>query len=132
MGVSQIGNLRLTIPVVLWSAMQRPSPRTWATSRQHGRFLIDLRLVVVRGETTLHGRTKNLSEGGLGATVAGDIPVGEFVKLQLQLPESQELQVFRAEVRYRQGFQYGFRFISPSDKQIEIIRRTIRDLPREE
>lgn len=112
--------------------MQRPSPRTWATSRQHGRFLIDLRLVVVRGETTLHGRTKNLSEGGLGATVAGDIPVGEFVKLQLQLPESQELQVFRAEVRYRQGFQYGFRFISPSDKQIEIIRRTIRDLPREE
>ena len=111
--------------------MQRPVSGTWAISRQHGRFLIDLRLVV-QAKTTLHGRTKNLSEGGLGATIAGDIGLGEFVQLQLQLPESQEPQVFRAEVRYRQGFQYGFKFISPSDKQIDIIRRTIRDLPREE
>jgi hypothetical protein len=64
--------------------------------------------------------------------VAGDIELGEFVQLQLQLPESQEPQVFRAEVRYRQGFQYGFKFINPSDKQIQIIHRTIRHLPREE
>src|SRR5215470_10516789 len=101
--------------------MQRPVPGTWATSRQHGRFLIDLRLVV-QAKATLHGRTKNLSEGGLGATVAGDLGLGELVQLQFQLPESQEPLVFRAEVRYRQGFQYGFKFINPSEKQLDIIR----------
>lgn len=111
--------------------MQRPAPGTWAVSRQHGRFLIDLRLIV-KAKTTLHGRTRNLSEGGLGATVAGDIALGEFVQLQFQLPESEEPLVFRAEVRYRQGFQYGFRFLSLSEKQLEIIRHAIRDLPLEE
>jgi hypothetical protein len=111
--------------------MQRPVPGTWAISRQHGRFLIDQRLIV-KAKTILHGRTKNLSEGGLGATVAGDIGLGDFVQLELQLPEIPEPLLFRAEVRYRQGFQYGFKFISPTEKQIDIIRRTIRDLPKEE
>lgn len=117
--------------VVLCSAMERPAPGTWAVSRQHGRFLIDLRLIV-KANTALHGRTRNLSEGGLGATVAGDIPVGELVQLQLQLPGSEDPLVFRAEVRYRQGFQYGFKFLNPGGKQIEIIRRAIRGLPLEE
>jgi hypothetical protein len=111
--------------------MQRPAPGTWAVSRQHGRFLIDLRLIV-KAKATLHGRTRNLSEGGLGATVAGDIGLGEVVQLQLQLPESEEPLVFRAEVRYRQGFQYGFKFINPTDKQVEIIRRAIHGLPLEQ
>lgn len=111
--------------------MQRPAPGTWAVSRQHGRFLIDLRLIV-KAKTTLHGRTRNISEGGLGATVAGDIGLGEFVQLQLQLPEVESPLVFRAEVRYRQGFQYGFKFINPTDKQVEIIRHAIRGLPLEE
>lgn len=111
--------------------MQRPAPGTWAVSRRHGRFLIDLRLIV-KAKTTLHGRTRNLSEGGLGATVAGDIGLGEIVQLQFQLPELEEPLVFRAEVRYRQGFQYGFKFVNPSDNQVEIIRRALRDLPLEE
>jgi hypothetical protein len=111
--------------------MQRPVPGTWAISRQHGRYLIDLR-VIVKAKATLHGRTKNLSEGGLGATVAGDISLGDFVQLQFQLPEQSEPMTFRAEVRYRQGFQYGFKFISPTQKQLDVIRRAIRDLPREE
>jgi PilZ domain len=110
--------------------MQSSTPGTWAASRRHGRFLIDLRLIV-KTSTTLHGRTRNLSEGGLGATVAGDIPIGEIVQLQLQLPGSEEPLVLFAELRYRQGFQYGFKFVNPSDKQVEIIRRSIRDLPLE-
>lgn len=122
--------LKSECSVVLCSEMQSPTPGTWAASRRHGRFLIDLRLIV-KANTTLHGRTRNLSEGGLGATVAGDIPGGEIVQLQLQLPESEEPLLLVAEVRYRQGFQYGFKFVNPSDKQVEIIRRAIRDLPLE-
>ena len=108
--------------------MQPHASGTWSTTRKFGRFLIDLRLVV-RSKSTLHGRTKNLGEGGLGATVAGDIPLGEFVELQFQVPESPDPLVIRAEVRYRQGFQYGFKFIDATDDQLVIIRNTVRGLP---
>jgi|SRR5215471_11826640 len=93
--------------------MQRRQPENWATTRKYRRSLLDLRLIVKTKET-LHGRTKNLGEGGMGATVAGDIPMGEFVELQFIPPEATEPLVIRAEVRYRQGFQYGFKFIRPT------------------
>jgi len=90
--------------------------------------MIDLRLIV-RAKTTLHGRTKNIGEGGLGATVAGDIALGEFVELQFQVPQCDDPLVIRAEVRYRQGFQYGFKFIDATEEQLTIIRNTVRELP---
>ena len=108
--------------------MQPQASGTWQTTRKFGRFLIDLRLIV-HGKNTLHGRTKNLGEGGLGATVAGDIPFGEFVELQFQVPNHQDPLVIRAEVRYRQGFQYGFKFIDATEDQVAIIRNTVRGLP---
>jgi hypothetical protein len=49
--------------------------------------------------------------------------------LELQLPLSNETLSFQAEVRYRQGFQYGFRFLHPTERQRELIRRATRDLP---
>ena len=108
--------------------MQPHASGTWPTIRKFGRFLIDLRLIV-RSKTTLHGRTKNLGEGGLGATVAGDIPLGEFVELQFQVPESPDPLLLRAEVRYRQGFQYGFKFVDATEDQMAIIRNAVRGLP---
>ena len=108
--------------------MQSQASGSWPVTRKFGRFLIDLRLVV-KGRTTLHGRTKNLGEGGMGATVAGDIPLGEFVELQFQVPDSSEPMVIRAEVRHRQGFQYGFKFIHATEEQLAIIRDAVRGLP---
>jgi len=99
--------------------------------RKHGRVLIDLRLVV-KAQTTLHGRTRNLAESGMGATVAGELPLGESVELQFQLPGSSEPLVLRAEVRFRQGFHYGFKFIFPMEDQLQAIRSAIRDLPLEQ
>lgn len=80
----------------------------------------------------MHGRTKNLAEGGMAATVAGDIPMHEFIELQLQLPETPAPLVLQAEVRYRQGFQYGFKFIDPTVDQVQTIRNAVRDLPLEQ
>ncbi|MGZ4844327.1 MAG: PilZ domain-containing protein, partial [Candidatus Angelobacter sp.] len=65
---------------------------------------------------------------GLGATIPGSINVGEIVDLELQLPETQEPLKIKAEVRYRQGFQYGFKFVHITEQQKEMIRRTTRDL----
>jgi hypothetical protein len=111
--------------------MQR-SKRGKRIDRRYERFLIDLRLIVKIDAATLHGRTKNLAEGGMAATIAGDIPLGSLVELQFRLPESSESMALRAEVRYRQGFQYGFKFLPPTEEQLEIIRYAVRDLPVEE
>jgi hypothetical protein len=89
---------------------------------------LDLR-IIVRTKETLMGRTKDLAEGGLGATIPNDIKIGEIVELELQLPENQEPLKVKAEVRYRQGFQYGFKYIYITEQQKEMIRRTTRDLP---
>jgi hypothetical protein len=93
---------------------------------------MDLRLIVRTNTTTLHGRTKNLAEGGMAATVAGEIPMDELVELQFQLPHIPEPMVLQAEVRYRQGFQYGFRFLPPTYEQLELIRNAVQGLPLED
>ena len=100
----------------------------WPIAREYTRHLIDIRLIV-KTHAVLHRRTKNLGEGGMGATVAGDMPLGEIVKLEFQLPENSETIKMHAEVRYRQGFQFGFKFINPTDQQCEAIRRATRNLP---
>jgi hypothetical protein len=82
---------------------------------------MDQRLVVKAG-VTLHGRTKDISESGLGATVAGELKMHEPVELELYLPGSLVLQRFAAEVRYRRGFQYGFCFLHATDQQKSLIR----------
>lgn len=100
----------------------------WNTPRAFPRFLIDIRLVV-RGKEVLHGRTKDLGEGGLGATIPGSIQIGEIAELEFQLPLHNEPLRFKAEVRYRQGFQYGFRFLHATEEQRALIRRATRELP---
>ncbi|MGZ4874795.1 MAG: PilZ domain-containing protein [Candidatus Angelobacter sp.] len=107
--------------------MSQNKQHPWTLPRAHSRYLLDLR-IVVRTKETLIGRTKDIAEGGLGATIPGSINVGEIVDLELQLPETQEPLKIKAEVRYRQGFQYGFKFVHITEQQKEMIRRTTRDL----
>ncbi|HEY6349420.1 MAG TPA: PilZ domain-containing protein [Candidatus Angelobacter sp.] len=112
--------------------MQNRKSASKSASRRFGRSPIDLRLVVKDKTATLHGRTKNLGEGGMGATIAGDIRLGELVEVQFQVPQAAEPLLIRAEVRYRQGFQYGFKFLQPTEEQLELIRATVRNLPIEQ
>ena len=100
----------------------------WKTPRAHPRFLLDVRLTV-RAKETMHGRTKDVGEGGVGATIPGTIEKGEFVELEFQLPGTTEPLRFKSEVRYNQGFQYGFKFLHATDRQREMIRKATRDLP---
>ena len=107
--------------------MSQNKQHPWTLPRAHSRYLLDLR-IAVRTKETLIGRTKDIAEGGLGATIPGSINVGEIVDLELQLPEPQGPLKIKAEVRYRQGFQYGFKFVHITEQQKEMIRRTTRYL----
>jgi PilZ domain len=102
--------------------------KTWSTPRAFPRFLLDIRLVA-RGKEVLHGRTKDLGEGGLGATIPGNMNIGEVAELEFQLPLHNQPLRLQSEVRYRQGFQYGFRFLHITEDQRALIRRATRDLP---
>ncbi len=101
--------------------MSEQRVQQWATPRIAPRYILDQRLVIKAG-VTLHGRTKDISETGLGATVAGELKMQDTVMLEFYLPGSLVLQRFMAEVRYRKGFQYGFCFLRVSEEQKNLIR----------
>jgi len=108
------------------ASVQKQQP--FSTPRAFPRFLLDIR-IVIRGQETLYGRTKDLGEGGLGATIPNEVPSGAIVELEFQLPGSAEPLRLKGELRYRQGFQYGFRFLHPTPEQRTSIRNATRGLP---
>lgn len=105
----------------------REKEKTWPNPRAHPRYLMDQRLIV-RSQSVLHGRTKDISEGGLGATVAGEVPSNALIELHFHLPDSTTPMKITAEVRYRQGFQYGFRFLAATEQQKKQIREALIDM----
>ena len=100
----------------------------WSTTRAFPRYLLDQRIVLRSGEV-FHGRTKDISEAGLGATVAGELPGHGLVELEFHLPGKLTPLQLKAEIRYHQGFQYGFRFVDTTEQQRELIREATVNLP---
>lgn len=126
---AQVSPAESRVVIMLLKLMSSSQKETrWSTPRAFSRHLLDIR-VVIRGKETLHGRTKDLGEGGLGATIPGELNLGEVVEVEFHLAESKEELRLKSEVRYRHGFQYGFRFLHASDDQRELIRHAIRYLP---
>lgn len=103
------------------------TPPKWSVPRVEPRYLMDQRLII-RGERLLHGRTKDISENGLGATVAGELSIGEVVELEFYLTGSLTPVKIKAEVKYRQGFQYGFHFSKITELEKSGIRQAARNL----
>ena len=73
--------------------------------------------------STCWGRSTELGQDGIGATLTGDLETGEIVSLEFPLPLSPYPLKVRAIVRYRQGLRYGFEFLTLSDAQRDTVRR---------
>ena len=104
-----------------------PAPPAPAYVRRYPRFAIDARLQVRMfqgGEfRTCWGRSTEMGQDGIGATLTGELETGEIVSLDIPLPLSPYPLKVRAIVRYRQGLRYGFEFLTLSETQRETIRR---------
>ena len=93
--------------------------------RRHPRFKIEVAITVIsRTCGMLTGYTVDLSESGIGAMLRMEVPLGELVELEFELP-------FGAVRTYamacqRNAFRYGFRFVS--EAAIEAIHSTCRQL----
>lgn len=99
----------------------------FSRSRRFPRYRLDTRLQVSvfrEGVTTsLWGRTNELGEDGLGATLSGELQTGEVVSIEFPIPVVPYVMKLRAIVRYGQGLRCGFEFLVVTDEQRETLRR---------
>jgi hypothetical protein len=96
-------------------------------TRRFPRFTIDVRLQVKMfqdGEfRTCWGRSTEMGQDGIGATLTGTLERGEIVTLEIPLPLTPYPIKVRAIVRYCQGLRYGFEFLTLNDAQRDTIKR---------
>jgi hypothetical protein len=100
--------------------------------RRFPRYSADVRVtlqVFRSGENaSMWGRSTELGEDGIGATMTAELEPGEVVSLELALPLSAYPLKLRALVRYRMGLQHGFEFLALSPEQHDMIRRVCQML----
>jgi PilZ domain len=101
-------------------------------TRRFPRFSIDVRLQVKMfqdGEfRTCWGRSTEMGQDGIGATLTGTLENGEIVTLEIPLPLTPYPIKVRAIVRYCQGLRYGFEFLTLNDAQRDTIQRVCQYL----
>jgi hypothetical protein len=89
--------------------------------RRFSRYRFDVRVQVsVFREgltTTCWGRTNELGQDGIGATLSGELQAGEVVSLEFPVPLDPHIVKLRAVVRYSDGLRCGFEFLVLSDEQ---------------
>jgi hypothetical protein len=96
-------------------------------TRRFPRFAIDMRLQVKMFQAgefrSCWGRSTEMGQDGIGATLTGSLEPGEIVTLDIPLPLAPYPIKVRAIVRYRQGLRYGFEFLTLNDGQRDTIER---------
>jgi hypothetical protein len=113
-------------------APTRPHGEKFAVARRFPRFALDVRLQVrmfQEGEfRTCWGRSVELGQDGIGATLTGTLEPGEIVTLEIPLPLTPYPIKVRAIVRYCQGLRYGFEFLTMNEAQRDTILRVCQYL----
>jgi hypothetical protein len=112
-----------------------PHPEDKPDSKSPRRFVrypLDIKVVVHvfrAGENvSLWGRSNELAEDGIGATLTGNLESGEVVAMELMLPLAPFPMKFRALVRYRDGLRHGFEFLALTQMQRDQIRKVCETL----
>ncbi|MGC2446202.1 MAG: PilZ domain-containing protein [Candidatus Sulfotelmatobacter sp.] len=104
-----------------------PTPARPTFTRRFPRFVIDVRLQVKMFQAgefrNCWGRSTEMGQDGIGATLTGSLEPGEIVTLEIPLPLTPYPIKVRAIVRYRQGLRYGFEFLTLNDNQRDTIKR---------
>jgi hypothetical protein len=109
------------------SRIDKSPENKFATVRRYPRFVLDVRLQVKmfqNGEfCSCWGRSTELGQDGIGATLTGSLSKGEIVTLEIPLPLTPYPIKVRAIVRFCQGLRYGFEFLTMNESQRDTVRR---------
>jgi hypothetical protein len=122
--------LASSIGVMTTLEMLRPpvqqTPPALPVRREFQRFYLDQRIAVkavVNGrEQVIHGRTTDISDGGVGAVIAAPLAVNTSAVIEIVLGGGAKV-VVTAVVRHRRGFRHGFQFLGLTPAQIDAIHR---------
>jgi hypothetical protein len=103
-----------------------------ASRRRYARYPIDLRVDVAAfregASVSFWGRSTELGEDGVGATITQTLVPGEVVWLEMSLPHELLPLKIRALVRYQDGLRHGFEFLGRTDEQKAALRRVCENL----
>jgi PilZ domain len=95
--------------------------------RRYSRYRFDARIqlsVFRDGQTSTYwGRTSELGQDGIGATLSGELMAGEVVSLEFPIPLPPHLMKVRAVVRYSEGLRCGFEFLVVTEEQRLLLRQ---------
>lgn len=96
--------------------------------RRYPRYPMDARiqLSVFRNGSTLAiwGRTNEIGQDGIGATLTESLEIGEVVSMEFPIPVAPFQMRVRAIVRYARGFRCGFEFLILSEDLRQTLCRT--------
>jgi hypothetical protein len=114
-----------------------PNPNaTLPSPRRFRRHPADIRVSVEvfrpGGSASLWGRSTELGEDGIGATLTGEVEPGEVVSMELCLPVASVPMRVRALARYRDGLRHGFEFLALNEEQHGLLHRVCAMLGNEE
>ena len=73
--------------------------------------------------TAIWGRTSEIGQDGVGATLTEELHVGEVVSMEFPIPVAPYQVKLRAIVRYANGLRCGFEFLVLSEDLRGTLRR---------
>ncbi len=94
--------------------------------RRAPRFYLDQRLKVVIADSdrkAVFGRTRDISEGGIGGVIADPLEPGTRVELEFPVPVQDIPLKMTAMVCFRRGFHHGFEFLVKDASDIAVIKK---------
>jgi hypothetical protein len=114
----QIGRLRrqlatqiaMTATMEVLRAPTQLQQKGWQNRRNTSRYYFDQRIKVLAGKDTFHGRTRDISETGMGVVIPDSVPTGTLVQLEFAIPGNKEALLVDAILRHHRGFYNGFEF----------------------
>jgi len=112
------------------------SDTTQGRKRRFPRHALDMRVTVqvfrLGNTLSFWGRTTEIGDDGLGATLTGELEPGEVVTLEFLLPSAHAAIRLRAITRYRRGLSHGFEFLALKGEQRGAILRACELLAAQE
>jgi hypothetical protein len=90
-------------------------------ARRHPRYQLDVAIrVYPRNAGVVRGHTVDISESGISAMLRVEVPVGEVVRLEFELPEGPVEA--HALVQQRNAFRYGMQFVESGSVHAAVAR----------
>ena len=95
--------------------------RELVDARRHPRYKLEVAIrVYPRNASVVRGHTVDISESGISAILRVEVPVGEVVRLEFDLPDG-PVEV-HAMVQQRIAFRYGMQFVTSGSVHATIAR----------